>query len=207
VLNMMVLVLIDAVHRFDAAANDLIEWLGPGGLGSSEEPIPLIFTFSNTEQGEYNGVVRALKVYQKSIQESISERPVTALERPDHVAGFIKQNRNYVEHLQLGPFCASNDVSTNSKDQLPYLSYQQFLLHYRPPLVFSRKAPKDKILLFFEELHKKVQGVLSRLELGEENDDVMTFIDTWKLVDYLEEADNEDIMKQGREKRGRLGAL
>lgn len=205
--NMMVLVLIDEVHRFDAAANNLFEWLGSGGLGSSEEPVPLIFTFSNTEQGEYNGVARALKGYQKSIQESISERPVSAIGRPDHVMGFIKQNRNYVEHRQLGPFCASDDVSTKSKDQLPYLSYQQFLLHYKPPLVFSRKVPEDKIPRFFEELHKRVQGVPSRLELGEENDDVMAFIDAWKSVEYLEEADNEDIMNQGRERLGRLGGL
>ncbi len=205
--NMMVLVLIDEVHRFDAAANDLFDWLDSNGLGSSEEPIPIIFTFSNTEHGEYNGVVRALKGYQKIIQESISERPVTAIERPDHVAGFIKQNRNYVEHRELGPFCASDDVSKNSKNELPYLPYQQFLLHYKPPLVFSRKAPKDKILLFFETLHKMVQGVPSRLELGEENDDVMTFIDAWKLVDFLEEADNEDIMNQSLKKLGRPGGL
>jgi hypothetical protein len=175
--HLMVLVLIDEVHHFDAAANDLIEWLDSNGLGSAKEPVPVIFTFSNNQQEEYNGAVRALM-------------------------GFLNSKRDYVIHLELGPFYPSDET-----DQFPYLPYQQFLLHYEPPLVSSRNAQQEKITRFFKRLHEKVRGIPSRLELGEENDDVMTLIETWQELGFLEKADNEHILNESLKKLGRRGAV
>lgn len=99
---------------------------------------------------------------------------------------FLEQKRSYTEVLTLGPLCQTVD------DLLPY---QQYLLHYKVPLVINRAAEKEKIKLFFQRLHGKVKGIPSRLKIGEENDDVEALIESWTDNNVLEEANDEQIME------------
>jgi hypothetical protein len=163
-------VLLDDVHRFDAAAGDLLALLSRYGLGSSDLAVPVILSFFSAqyEQPEYSGALRIM-------QE------------------FLHTNRQFVIHVLLQPFAAHGHAGE------PYLPYQQYLLHYTPPLVCGRKldqSQRDRYKQrFFLKLHSMVKGMPSRLALEEANDDVAAHIDAARDFELLENADNEDILK------------
>lgn len=162
-------VLLDDVHRFDAAAGDLLALLTRYGLGAQDLRIPVILSFFSAQydQPEYSGALR-------SIRE------------------FLQTNRQFVTHVLLQPF------ASDSRAGWPYLPYQQYLLHYIPPLVCGRKIDqphRDRCKRnFFLKLHKMVKGMPSRLALEEANEDVATYIDAARDFDLLEDASNEDIL-------------
>jgi hypothetical protein len=92
--SLMVLVLIDEVHRFDSAARELTEMLGLYGLGTDLVPVPVIFTFSSNqqeEQAKYSGALKAL--------------------------ADLLESRSIAEEITLGPLSQTED------DLLPYLQY------------------------------------------------------------------------------------
>jgi hypothetical protein len=163
------IVLIDDVHRFDAAAGDLLALLSRYGLGSSDLTVPLIFSFFSAQydQPEYSGALRIIRE-------------------------FLHTNRQFVTHVLLQPFATDGHAGG------PYLPYQQYLLHYTPPLVCGRKIDqpqRDRYKQrFFLKLHSMVKGMPSRLTLEEANDDVAAHIDAAREFDLLEDASNEDIL-------------
>jgi len=162
-------VLLDDVHRFDAAAGDLLALLTRYGLGSSDLSVPVILSFFSAqyEQPEYSGALRPIRE-------------------------FLHTNRQFVTHVLLQPF------ATDAHAGGPYLPYQQYLLHYTPPLVCGRKIDqpqRDRYKKsFFLKLHKMVRGMPSRLALEEANDDIAALIDLAREFDLLEDASNEDIL-------------
>jgi hypothetical protein len=90
-----VVVLIDEVHRFDAAAADLVApgMLDATGLGTDQEPVPVVFAFTSAKDAASAAAVEAL-------------------------TDFLGKARSYViQDRILGPF------SEPSKDPLPYRQF------------------------------------------------------------------------------------
>ena len=88
-----VLVLIDDVERFDAAAGALAEMLGPYGLGTADDPVPVIFAFSG---GVAEGALRTA---------------ITSLRT------FLERKPWYVKHVRIRQF------RPPAEDPLPYQQF------------------------------------------------------------------------------------
>jgi hypothetical protein len=81
-----VVVLIDEVHRLDSAANIFVnDMIDSAGLGSDDDPVPVVFAFSGFSLNPaYNSTIQALR-------------------------DFLEKGSRYVAHLTLGPFRRPKD--------------------------------------------------------------------------------------------------
>ena len=102
---------------------------------------------------------------------------------------FLEQKRLYVRHLRLGAFRSPDEDR---------LAYRQFLLHHEPPLVvrYRDAQAQEDIEVLFEVLHDVIRGVPSRLKLS--NEGVKVAIQMARRFRLLEEADDEDVLRQMR---------
>lgn len=174
-------ILIDDVHCFDAAAGDLLALLSRYGFGSSTLTIPVIFSFLSAQHDQPE-YIGALRF----------------------IRAFLHTNRQFVTHVVLQPFAADGGAGG------PYLPYQQYLLHYTPPLVCGRRVPQPQRDLyrqsFFRTLHSMIKGMPSRLANEPANNDVEAYILAFRQIKLLEEADNEDILRAVLTRSGAPGA-
>jgi CHAT domain len=78
-----VLVLIDEVHRFDTAAQELIQLLGPGGLGLPGAPVPVVFTFTMSTDPQTATAVGELKSFMESGRSLLEPLDLKPLPHPN----------------------------------------------------------------------------------------------------------------------------
>ncbi|HET9897385.1 MAG TPA: CHAT domain-containing protein [Streptosporangiaceae bacterium] len=142
-----VIVLVDDVHMFDAAARTFLKLIGIGGLGDADLPAPVAFTYSSQPR-------------QAGYQSSVSL-----------IRKFVEDNGQdaYFSYLPLERFKSSDLAPFSSPDSLRSdplsLVYRQYLLNLRPGIVLHRDATPDAITWFLSETHERVLGVPSRLEV------------------------------------------
>jgi len=78
-----------------------------------------------------------------------------------------------------------------TEDDLPY---RQYLLSWNPMLVLGTDDEQKKNR-FFDGLHRKVQGVPSRLSTTDENDGVMSWVEAGLEFGVLVQADDDQVLK------------
>jgi hypothetical protein len=128
-----VLVLIDDVHRFDAAARELVEdMIDEEGLGKDGQTVPVVFAFTGADVGlqEYRPAVKQLKT-------------------------FIESGKFYVRKEYLRAFLPPED------DGLLYQQF--LLNQEPRPLIIRQDADADDVKEMFDEFHLTTKGVPSRL--------------------------------------------
>jgi hypothetical protein len=156
--HLQVMVLVDDIHQFDVAARTFTELIGPDGLGDFGRPVPVVFAFSS--QPEQKEVVSSIAVLRKFLDDN--------------------SQGQYLRQFSLARFKSSEQVPFSTLESLRSdplaLVYHQFLLNLRPGIMLHRRASAEAAKWFLEEVHKKVLGVPSLLEINAENYDVMEFI-------------------------------
>jgi len=178
-----VLVLVDDLHKFDAAARVLVdELITADGLGRLGSPIPVVLAYSSNPQANagYDAIIAALQQFVERNAKSPNFRHVS-IERfrsPDDPTPFRDLDRDPLA-----------------------LIYQEFLLDHEPPLVFHRAASEESMKWFLSELHKRVLGVPSRLDGMGENRSVVDFIESvarFPSTPVLVEADDQRLLEKIR---------
>ena len=158
--DLRVIVLVDDVHQFDTAARAFIQLIGPDGIGDVEHPVPVVFAFSS-QPGQ--------KGYESSI---------TLLK------GFVDDNSQggYLKPFSLERFYSPEQdpfstLESLRKDPLA-LVYHQYLLHLTPGIVLRPGVSDEAAQWFLNEVHDRVAGIPSRLEITRPQHPVKDFIDS-----------------------------
>lgn len=159
-----VIVFIDDLHVPTGAEKLIDEWVSAYGLGGRNVAGSPIIPLVFT----YSTVV--IEVYR---QTSAAIRNLT------------EQRSTMIESLDLRSLPAPDD------DELPYL---QFLLSQREMFVLPSDDAFKYRKIFFDGLHKRVQGLPSRLDRSVENEDINDYVVAMADVDVLISADDERVI-------------
>lgn len=156
--DLRVIVLVDDVHQFDAAARTFIQLIGPDGIGDVDHPVPVVFAFSSQPgQKGYESSITLLKAFVDDNSQGGYLKPFS-LER--------------FQSSEQEPF---STVDSLRKDPLA-LIYHQYLLHLTPGIVLRPGVSDEAAQWFLNEVHDRVGGVPSRLEITRPQHPVMDFI-------------------------------
>jgi CHAT domain len=185
--DLQVVVLVDDVHQFDVAARTFIELIGPDGLGEEGQPAPVVFAFSSQPQ-------------QPGYQSSISL-----------LKKFVEDNSqgSFLDYFSLERFRSSEPEPFSTPESLRRdplaLVYHQYLMHLRPGIVLHPRAKPEEVQWFLDEIHQKVLGVPSRLEVTVPRQGVQDFIDQtlrqqqiFKEVRVIDQIDDERALTEFR---------
>jgi hypothetical protein len=155
--DLRVIVLIDDVHLFDAAARTFLQLIGIGGLGDADEPAPVVFTYSS--QPGQPGVQSSISLIKKFVEDNSQD--------------------SYLSYVQLERFKSSELVPFSTLDSLRRdplaLVYHHYLLNLTPGIVLASQVDAEAATWFFDEAHRIVLGVPSRLEVTP-GQQIQTFI-------------------------------
>jgi CHAT domain len=157
--DLQVIVLVDDVHRFDAAAATFVDLITADGLGDEDHPVPLVFAFSSQPNQEYQPSVIAL--LNKWVEDN----------RLDPFLGYIPLER--FSSPDPEPFSSEERLRS---DPLA-LVYNQFLLRLQPGIVLHPHADPKELKWFLQEVHQRIMGVPSRMTVVPW-EGVQDFIDT-----------------------------
>ncbi len=159
-----VIVFIDDLHVSTAAGEMIEKWISNHGLGGPAVAGSPIIPLVFT----YSAVDKELYAQNAAAIRNLTEqRPAT------------------VQSLDLRGLPPPDD------DELPYL---QFLLSQKKMFVLPPDDGFKYRKKFFDGLHKRVQGLPSRLDRSAENDDVSDYVDSMAEVDVLITADDEQVI-------------
>ena len=170
-----VLLLVDDVHAFGVAPADrsaldlfLRHLLIADGLLHPGDPIRVIFTYSKVMESEYRPAVSILTDY-------------------------VQNTQGFLRYLPLEAFRGPEDPRRHECFQDEYhLAYQQFLLYHN--LVIPHGVKPEKRELVYKHLHEVIQGIPSRLRAP--NEALETALSIFQSVQFLEVADDEEILQQ-----------
>lgn len=155
--GLRVIVLVDDVHLFDAAARTFLQLIGVGGLGDPDDPAPVVFTFSS--QPGQPGVQSSISLIKKFIEDNSQDA--------------------YFSYVPLERFKSSEVVPFSTLDSLRRdplaLVYHHYLLNLHPGIVLHPQVDAEAATWFFDEAHRIVLGVPSRLEVTP-GQQIQTFI-------------------------------
>lgn len=157
--DLQVIVLVDDVHRFGAAARTFVDLITADGLGDEDQPVPLVFAFSSQPEQDYQpSIITLLRkwVEDNGLDQFLCYLPLERFKSPDPKP-FASQ-----ESLRSDPLA---------------LIYNQFLLRLRPGIVLHPRASAEAVQWFLNEVHQRVLGVPSRLTVVPLQG-VQDFIDT-----------------------------
>lgn len=158
--DLRVIALVDDVHQFDAAARTFIQLVGPDGIGDLDHPVPVVFAFSSQPS-------------QKGYESSITL-----------LKGFVDDNSQggYLKPFSLERFQSSEQDPFSTLDSLRKdplaLVYHQYLLHLSPGIVLRPGISDEAARWFLGEVHDRVAGIPSRLEITRPKHPVKDFIET-----------------------------
>jgi hypothetical protein len=145
--DLRVITVVDDVHMFDAAARTFLQLIGLGGFGAADEPAPVVFTYSS--QPQQPGYQSSVSLIKKFVEDSSQD--------------------SYLSYIELERFKSSEVAPFSSPDSLRRdplaLVYHHYLLNLSPGIVIHPEADAESLTWFFDEAHRRVLGVPSRLEV------------------------------------------
>jgi hypothetical protein len=161
-----VLVLLDEVHRYDAGTQDLLNLLDGTGLGTPEDPVPVVLAFSRVTDVQLASATLAL-------------------------TSFLEDEPSHVNFVPLGPFLPPQD------ERWPY---QQFLLHYKVPVVVNEKMAQHASDLF-NDLYEATRGIPSYLQLPNESVEIIVRTNLRPYIGLLKHADDQAILENAQRQK------
>jgi len=164
--DLRVVVLIDDLHRSDAAQAIMTEWVSLHGFGRNAKPepwiVPLVLTYASSDQEVYRTNADAIRNVAESQTSRIANIDLKSLPSP-------------------------------IEDELPY---RQYLLSRDPMLVLGTEDKQRIKTLFDRIHFYAQGGVPSRLSISSNNNDLLAYVNASLDWGVLSEADDDQILKE-----------